>query len=183
MRAPPDPRIVGTARVARAVAPASRRDRPHDHPLTNTRHWTKNERCLDPGLQPHPLCDLQRGRHARSLHALGDPHDGAGPQVAQKALIGPGPRKPARLSTTGRSLWHAHRCGQRRSRSRVDWLPVESRWWRHWLLGKPTASWKSRASGSSAKTSPPALPDTILTGHGSPKPVGRAPISAIRNYF
>ncbi|MBB2200081.1 CocE/NonD family hydrolase [Gluconacetobacter tumulisoli] len=137
MRSPPDPTVVGADRwralwrqrleAARAV----------------TIDWTRHQR-LDDKWQYGSIADY-RSVHCAVFHVGGmlDCYvdapvrmmEGA-PTLPQKALIGPwthkwpgypdppghrGPPTPAANGVPGPGL---------------DWLPVEARWWRHWLAGE-----------------------------------------------
>jgi uncharacterized protein len=137
MRAPPDPQIVGAdrwramwqQRLEAAVALT----------ILWNEHQTLDAKWKDGSIQDY-------GRIRCAIYNVGGMLDSYLPsvtrmmehaaQVPQKALIGPwahkwpgypqpaghrGPPTPAANGAPGPG---------------VDWLPVEVRWWRHWLLGE-----------------------------------------------
>jgi uncharacterized protein len=137
MRAPPDPMIVGEGRwreLWRQRLAAS-------GPMTVlwNEHQTLDEKWRDGSTQDYAAirCAIY------NIGGMLDPYVPSvtrmmerAPQVQQKALIGPWTHKwpgyPQPPGHTGKPTDAANGVPG----PGVDWLPVESRWWRHWLLGE-----------------------------------------------
>lgn len=138
MRAPPDPLIVGESRwrdlwQKRLAATA---------PMTIlwNEHQTLDDKWRDGSTQDYAAirCAIY------NIGGMLDPYLPSvtrmmerAPQVPQKALIGPWTHKwpgyPQPAGHSGKPTDAANGVPG----PGVDWLPVESRWWRHWLLGEP----------------------------------------------
>jgi putative CocE/NonD family hydrolase len=137
MRAPPDPLIVGMdrwrtmwqQRLEAAVALS----------ILWTEHQTLDSKWKDGSIQDY-------GAIRCAIYNVGGMLDcylpsvtrmmELAPQVPQKALIGPWAHKwpgyPQPAGHRGKPLPVANGAPG----PGVDWLPVEVRWWRHWLLGE-----------------------------------------------
>jgi uncharacterized protein len=137
MRAPPDPVIVGTDRW-RAMW---RQRLGVCGPMTIL--WNEHQ-TLDAKWRDGSIQDYSKIRCAiYNIAGMLDPYLPSAtrmmeraPQVAQKALIGPWTHKwpgyPQPVDHRGIPTAAANGAPG----PGVDWLPVEARWWRHWLLGE-----------------------------------------------
>ncbi len=137
MRAPPDPQIVGTQRWHALWR--QRLDATAPMTILWNEHQTLDHKWSDGSTQ-----DYSRIRCAiYNIGGMLDPYIPSvtrmmerAPQVAQKALIGPWTHKwpgyPQPAGHSGKPTDAANGVPG----PGVDWLPVESRWWRHWLLGE-----------------------------------------------
>ena len=137
MRAPPDPAIVGEDRWR-----AMWQDRPAlTGPLTIdwNEHQTNDAKWQDGSIQDY-------GRITAGVFNVAGMLDSylpsatrmmeRAPHVPQKALIGPWAHKwPGYPQPTGHSGTPVAAADGAPGPA-VDWLPIEIRWWRHWLNGE-----------------------------------------------
>jgi hypothetical protein len=137
MRAPPDPQIVGAERwramwqqrLEAAVALS----------ILWTEHQTLDAKWQDGSIQDYAAirCAIYNvgGMLDCYLPSVTRMMERA-PQVPQKALVGPWAHKwpgyPQPVGHRGKPLPVANGAPG----PGADWLPVEVRWWRHWLLGE-----------------------------------------------
>ncbi len=137
MRAPPDPLIVGASRW-RAMW-QQRLEVSGPLTLLWNEHQTLDAKWRDGSIQDYSAirCAIYNvaGMLDSYLPSATRMMERA-PQVAQKALIGPWAHKwPGYPQPAGhRGVPTAAANGT--PGPGVDWLPVEVRWWRHWLLGE-----------------------------------------------
>jgi putative CocE/NonD family hydrolase len=137
MRAPPDPEIVGADRWRGMWQERL------DAAVSLAILWNENQ-TLDAKWKDGSIQDYTAIRCA--VYNVGGMLDcylpsvtrmmERAPQVPQKALIGPWAHKwpgyPQPAGHRGRPTPAANGAPG----PGVDWLPVEARWWRHWLLGE-----------------------------------------------
>lgn len=170
LRAPPDPRVVGKDRWAHlwqqrldAVSPI-------------VTEWGEHQR-LDEKWRYGSIEDYSKLRCAM-FHVAGqlDCYVNSAarlmelaPQCPQKALIGPWTHKwpgyPDPPGHTGAPAFVANGVPG----PGVDWLPIESRFWRHWLMGEANgimdepAMWVFREEGPPAEYFPDDTPGSWIS--------------------
>jgi putative CocE/NonD family hydrolase len=137
MRAPPDPLIVGAERW-RAMW-QQRLDAAVALSILWNEHQTLDAKWQDGSIQDYSAirCAIYNvgGMLDAYLPSVTRMMERA-PQVPQKGLVGPWAHKwpgyPQPAGHRGKPLPAANGAPG----PGVDWLPVEVRWWRHWLLGE-----------------------------------------------
>ena len=156
MRAPPDPIIVGEDRWR----PMWRQRLDVTGPMTIL--WNEHQ-TLDAKWQSGSIQDYGAIRSAiYNVAGMLDAYLPSAtrmmeraPQVPQKALIGPWAHKwPGYPQPAGhRGVPTAAANGT--PGPGVDWLPVETRWWRHWLLGEKNGIMEEPAVWALREDAPP----------------------------
>ena len=137
MRAPPDPAIVGAHRW-RAMW-RQRLEASSPLSLDWNAHQTLDEKWQAGSVQDYHgircavynvagMLDSYLPSATRMMERA--------PQVPQKALIGPWAHQWPGYPQPRRHRGVATDAADGRPGPGVDWLPVEVRWWRHWLLGE-----------------------------------------------
>jgi uncharacterized protein len=137
MRAPPDPAIVGADRW-RAMW-QERLDVSGPVTIVWNEHETLDAKWRDGSIQDYGaircaifnvagMLDCYLPSATRMMERA--------PQVPQKALIGPWAHKWPGYPQPARHRGLPTDAANGNPGPGVDWLPVETRWWRHWLLGE-----------------------------------------------
>jgi putative CocE/NonD family hydrolase len=158
MRAPPDPLIVGAdrwrglwqQRLEAAVALS----------VLWNEHQTLDAKWQDGSIQDY-------GKLRCAIYNVGGMLDSylpsvtrmmeRAPQLPQKALIGPWAHKwPGYPEPLGHRGEPTHAANGTPGPG-VDWLPVESRWWRHWLLGEANGIMDEPRVWAFREDSPPSV--------------------------
>jgi putative CocE/NonD family hydrolase len=137
MRAPPDPAIVGADRW-RALW-QQRLDAAVALSILWNEHQTLDAKWQDGSIQDYSTirCAIYNvgGMLDSYLPSVPRMMERA-PQVPQKGLVGPWAHKwPGYPQPAGHHGEPTHAANGVPGPA-VDWLPVETRWWRHWLLGE-----------------------------------------------
>jgi putative CocE/NonD family hydrolase len=185
MRAPPDPAIVGNDRWRGMWQQRLEASRPVT--IDWNEHQTNDAKWRDGSIQDY-------GKITAAVFNVGGMLDSylpsatrmmeRAPQVPQKALIGPWAHKwPGYPEPAG------HRGTPTDAANGVpgpgiDWLPVEARWWRHWLNGEANGIMEEPRFWAFRQDMPAAFSyprDTIGTWVCEPN--WPSPRLAIRHFF
>jgi uncharacterized protein len=158
MRAPPDPIIVGADRW-RAMW-QQRMEAAVPLTILWNEHQTFDAKWQDGSIQDYGAIRCAIYNVAGMLDAYlpsATRMMERAPQVPQKALIGPWAHKwpgyPQPKGHRGKPTAAANGTAG----PGVDWLPVEARWWRHWLLAEPNGIMNGPKIWAFREDKPPAV--------------------------